>query len=432
MGSLWQDLRYGVRTLLKRPGFTAIAVVTIALGIGATTSIFSVVNGVLLEPLALREPGRLVFPNVIGPRGYEISLSIPNFKDWRERSRSFETFGANMSRRMTLTGIDRPEVLLTRFVLGDYFETLGVAPMMGRVIASDETWAGAAPIAVVSYGFWERRLGGDPNALGRTIKLDGETFEIIGVMPATFQFPSAESEVYMPMGYISQYLCWEIRGCSQGTWAAARLREGIDLEMAQADIDRVTRQIAEEEGEPVATAQLQMLTDVFVGDVRTPILILMGAVGFVLLIACANVANLLLSRGEGRRRELAVRAALGAGRGRVVRQLLTESVALGVAGGLLGVGLAYAGIRVLVPAIADSIPDAAISRIGLEPAVLAFTFIVSCSAWRRRCGRRPRGWWASSRRAAAAKRWAGAGSGCVPVSSSPRWRSRWSCSSARA
>jgi putative ABC transport system permease protein len=380
MDSFWHDLRYGVRTLFKRPGFTAVAVVTIGLGIGATTSIFSVVNGVLLEPPPLHEPDRLVIPDVIAPTGYEVSMSIPTFRDWRERSRSFETFGGNMSESMTLTGLDRAEIVLTRLVLGDFFETLGVAPLMGRVIASDETWAGAAPVAVVTFGFWERRLGSDPDVLGRAIDLDGRPYEIIGVMPPEFWFPNAESEVYLPMGFFSRGLCWDNRTCSQGTWAVARLKDGVSIEMAQADLDRVTRELSEEEGEPVAVARLQTLMDAFVGDVRAPILILMGAVGFVLLIACTNVANLLLSRGESRRRELAVRAALGAGRGRVVRQLLTESVALGLVGGVLGVGLGYLGIRVLLSATSDSIPTAAAERIGLDPTVLAFTLVVSVAA----------------------------------------------------
>ncbi len=200
MESLRQDIHFAVRMLLKRPGFTAIAVLTIALGIAANTSIFSVVNGVLLQPLPVDRPDRLVVPNVIAPSGFEISLSIPNFKDWREQNTTFSSMGANATRSRTLTGGERPEMITTRLVLGDWFETLGVAPHLGRLIQSDETWAGAEPIAVINHGFWQRHFGGDPAALGRTLVLDDETFTIVGVMPPEFVFPSANTDVFVPMG----------------------------------------------------------------------------------------------------------------------------------------------------------------------------------------------------------------------------------------
>ena len=381
MGSIWQDVKFGLRTLLKRPGFTAIAVVTIALGIGANTAIFSIVNGVLLKPLPLHEPEQLVNPDVIAPiTGFYISTSIPNFKDWRERNRSFESFGLNMSRFLTLTGGDRPEIVRTRWILGDYFETLGVTAAMGRLIPEADTRAGAAPVAVVTHGFWERRLGGDPNVLGRTITLNAEIFEVVGVLPPEFVFPSADTEVFLPMGYYSEHLCWELRGCSQGSWAIGRLKEAVTLEMAQADLDRINRELEAELGEEVATTELNSLTDAYVGDIRAQIWILMGAVAFVLLIACANVASLLLSKGEGRRREVALRTALGAGRGRVIRQFLTESLVLATAAGLAGVGVAVIGIRLLVPAVSDDVPSIMVSRIGLDMNVLLFTFAAALFA----------------------------------------------------
>jgi len=381
MGSVWQDVRFTVRTLVKRPKFAVLAVATIALGIGANTAIFSIVNAVLLSPLPVHQPESLVLPRIYAPvTEFRISLSIPNFRDWREMNRSFETFGANRQVSRTLTGGDRPEIVTTRWVLGDFFETLGVQPAMGRWIASDETWEGAEPVAVVTHGFWQRRLGTEADPLGQTLTLDGQTFTIIGVMPPEFVFPSASTEIFLPMGFYAQSMCWDIRGCSQGSWALGRLKPGVSMAMAQTDMDRVHRELEEREGGRQARVELESLTDAYVGDVSSQIWILMGAVAFVLLIACANVASLLLARGEARRREIAVRTALGAGQRRMVQQLLTESLVLAGAGGILGVGLGYVGLQLLLPAVSDSLPSVMVGRIGLDPTVLAFTLGVTVFA----------------------------------------------------
>ena len=380
MGSLRQDIRFALRTLLKRPGFTAIAVLTIAIGVAACTSIFSVVNGVLLRPLPVHEPERLVQPDVIGPTGFEISLSIPNFKDWRDRNRTFETFGATAGRSRTLTGGDRPEVLSVRLILGDWFESLGVSPALGRLIPAEETFAGAAPEAVLMHWFWEKNFGGDETAIGRTITLDGEAFTVVGVMPEDFLFPFASTAAFLPMGYFSENMCWEIRGCSQGTWALGRLKNGVTPEAAQADLDRIHAELEEEEGGRVARAEVHSLTHQYVGDVQAQIWILMGAVGFVLLIACANVANLLLAKGEARRREVALRTALGARRGRVIRQFLTESTVLALAGGVLGIALSFVGIRLLVPLVSEDVPSIMVGSIGIDVTVLVFTLGATVAA----------------------------------------------------
>ena len=367
------DVRFGLRMLGKRFGFSLLAILTIALGIGSSVAIFSVVNGILLTPLPLHEPERLVLPDVISTQGFEISLSIPNFKDWRERNRTFASFGANAGRSRTLTGGDRPEVVRVRMILGDYFETLGVPPALGRWIAADDTFAGAEPNAVVTHGFWQRRLGGRTEALGETLTLDSEVFTVIGVMPQGFDFPTADTEIFLPMGFFSERMCWEVRGCSQGTWAIGRLKDGVSMETAQADLDRIMLEIEKDEGQKQSRARLQGLHDAFVEDIEAQIWVLMGAVAFVLLVACANVASLLLARGEARGREIAIRTALGAGRGRVMRQFLTESMLLAVAGGVLGIVLAYAGIGGLVALVREELPSNMVGQVGLNTPVLLFS-----------------------------------------------------------
>jgi len=370
--SLLGDLSFGLRLIRKRIGFASLAVVTIGMGIGASVSMFSVVHGILLTPLPLHDPDRLVTPNVIGPQGFEISLSIPNFEDWRDRNRTFSSFGANAGRTHTLTGGDRPEVVRVRHVLGDFFETLGVSPALGRWIGSEQTWAGAEPVAVVSHGFWQRRLGGVPDVLGRALTLDGEVFTVVGVMPSGFAFPNAETEVFLPMGYFSKRMCWEVRGCSQGTWAIGRLAPDTSIDVAQADLDRIVAEIEAAEGQKSARPVLQGLHAAFVQDVEAQIWVLMGAVLLVLLVSCANVASLLLARGEARVREIAIRTALGAGRGRLIRQLLTESLLLALAGGALGAGLAYLGIRGLLALAREELPSGLASQVGLDVPVLLF------------------------------------------------------------
>ena len=377
MDTTIQDLKFVFRSMARRPGFTAAVLLTLGLGIGANTAIFSVVNGVLLDPLPFEAADRLVTPNVMSTRGFYISTSIPNYYDWKDQSRSFEAFGAYRGTNAVLTGLDRPEVVRARQVLGDFFEVLGVDAAFGRTITAEESEPGAPAIATISHRFWENRLGGDADVLGRTLTLNDRPFEIIGVMPEGFEFPSPTDDVYLPMGYFSEMLAWNTRSSSSGTRAIGRLLPNVSVEQAQTDLSRITQAIREGEDETAAAPELVSVSDFYVGDMRTPVWILMGAVGFVLLIACANVANLLLARGEGRQRELAVRAAMGAKRNRVIRQLLTESLVLGLLGGALGVALASLAVAAMVRSLPDTFPALLTSRIAIDPTVLGFTFALA-------------------------------------------------------
>jgi putative ABC transport system permease protein len=364
-------IRLAFRSLLRRPGFTLLAVGALALGVGGSTAVYSLVQNVLLEGLPYEEPDRLVTPDARTPQGYLVSLSVPYYREWSDRSRSFSAWGGSTSWSFVRPGADGSELLNARLVLGDFFATLGLRPALGRLLTGAETWLGAEPLVVLGHDYWHRAFGGDPGVIGRPFTTDGFAGTIVGVLPAGAGYPSAEVEAYVPMGLMAD-LPWEARLSSFGMRAVARLAPGVTLEAAQSDLDRVAAGLASELGEPVATPELRRLDDLFLADVRAGIWTLMGAVALLLLIACANVANLALARGESRAQELAVRSALGAGRGRLVGLLLTESLLLAALGGALGLGLAALVVGPLPSLLPLDLPALLAPRVTLGAPVLAF------------------------------------------------------------
>lgn len=367
-----QDVRYGFRMLRKAPGFTAVAILTVALGIGANTAIFSVVYGVLLQPLPYRNPSRLVVLNETNPKVGTVSVSYPNFLDWRAQSHAFSHMAAVRGVEFSLAGVTQPENISGDAVSPTFLSMLGVHPFLGRDFDPSEEKSGTAPVVLLSYALWQSHLGGDPNAVGRTVTLDGRSFTIAGVLPPNFRSVD-KTDVLEPIGvWATGNTDATERGARGDLVVIGRLAPGVTLAQARAEMDGIATRLASEY--PLANDQcgvtLQPIRDAFVGDMRPAILVLFGAVMFVLLIACANVANLFLVRGAGRTKEIALRIAFGASRGRIVRQMLTESFVLALLGGALGLALAVGGIRGmgwLIPA--DMLSGVAIS---LNGAVLLF------------------------------------------------------------
>ncbi|HLM55649.1 MAG TPA: ABC transporter permease [Pyrinomonadaceae bacterium] len=376
LGDLGQDLRYGLRGLLKNPGFTAVAVIALALGIGANSAIFSVVNTILLRPLPYKDPERLVTVwEEAAKSGYPRDTpAAGNYVDWRDQNQVFEGMAALADESFNLTGSGEPERIDGRRVSASFFPLMGVEPRVGRAFLPEEDQPGATRVVVLSHGLWQRRFGGDVRITGQPVTLNGETYTVVGVMPQGFQFPDREAQLWVPIAFTPQQAANRNRHYLR---VVARTKPGVSVEQAQAEMSNIATRLQQQYPQSNAGlgAVVVPLHEYLVGDIRPALLVLLGAVGFVLLVACANVANLLLARAAARQKEIALRVALGASRLRLIRQFLTESLLLSAVGGVVGLLLSVWGVNVLKAFIPATISQA--GDISIDGRVLGFTLLVS-------------------------------------------------------